>query len=75
MNGPAFISATYESLDKDLASMLAQSKANAVEVILLQQLRIMRGRPLPVVEMTIEGWSADGKTWLPSEPGTHNEQK
>jgi len=72
MNGPFFKEAAYSSLDADLKEMIRVNQAEAAEAVLLQMLRIMRGRPFNVeLQPKSEGhWSADGKKWLPKAPGT-----
>jgi hypothetical protein len=74
MESPYFINVAIRSLDNDLAELVKERKITTMEAISVQHLRLMRGRHLPVVETPVEGWSADGKTWLPGEPGTFTPQ-
>lgn len=66
-----FADKTKLSLDHDLKDVLTNKQASVSEVILLQVLRIMRGRPfhIDLQPPQTSGWS-DGKNWFPSEPGT-----
>lgn len=70
METPLFRETVIKSLDKDLADMVYRGMSSASDAMALQMLRLMRGRPHQVVETTVQGWSPDGKTWYPSEPGT-----
>jgi hypothetical protein len=58
------------SLDKDIGALFEQGRINMMEAMTLQMLRLMRGRPHQVTETVVEGGSADGVKWFPSEPGT-----
>lgn len=61
------------SLDKDLADLLIGGRVNSNEVMQLQMLRILRGKPFNVElngpKTSLEGWSADGIKWVPTQPG------
>lgn len=59
------------SLDKDLAEKL-DGDTNPELLVLVQMLRIMRGRPFKI-ELNgpgdaTQGWTPDGKVWYPKEP-------
>lgn len=71
MNSPQFKAVIFESLDPDLRDLVAKNLATGAEAILAQELRILRGKPFHVdLQPQGEGgWSADGKTWLPKQPG------
>jgi hypothetical protein len=69
MNSPQFKTVACLSIDPDLRDLVCKNLATAAEAIILQQLRLMLGKPKEVVETPVEGWSADGKTWLPKAPG------
>lgn len=61
-----------KSLDADIAECVTNTRAPITTGILLQMLRIMRGRPFNVElnpPKQTGGWSADGNTWLDKEPG------
>jgi hypothetical protein len=62
------------SLDNDLKDMVESKRAAIDHVILLQMLRIMRGRPFKIElnapNTSAQGWSPDGVRFYPSEPGT-----
>lgn len=69
-----FKTMVLNALDNDIAITFGEGRITPHEAMQLQTLRIMRGRPFKI-ELngpgnTTEGWSADGKNWLPSEPGT-----
>lgn len=72
MNSPQFKAVACKSLDPDLMDLTCKNLCTAAEAILLQQLRIFRGKPFNVeLQTQPEGaWSADGKNWLPKAPGT-----
>jgi hypothetical protein len=61
--------AAMPHFDNDLKHLVEVNKVTVEAAIQLQILRILRGKQLQVVETPIEGWSADGKTWLPHQPG------
>jgi len=63
------------SLDNDLIEAQRLYDFRSDVLLLLQIVRLLRGKPLPVVEMPVKGWSPDGKTWYPSEPGTFTSQE
>lgn len=67
-----FVESLKLSLDKDLAEMLYTRHVSAVDAMSLQMLRLARGRGFTIVEgkTSVEGWTADGVKWLPSEPGS-----
>jgi len=65
-----FLDVAIKSLDNDLADLLRHGRAGIEDLMQLQMLRLMRGRPHEVVETPMQGWTPDGKTWYPSEPGT-----
>ena len=63
------------SLDGDISALLKDSRINTSEAMQLQMLRIMRGRPFKIElnaepQTSVQGWSPDGVTWYPSEPGS-----
>lgn len=57
------------ALDKDIGDLFEQGRINTMEAMALQQLRLARGRAHVVTETAVEGWSADGVTWEPKQPG------
>lgn len=68
-----FINTACMSLDNDLKALVTDRKVNVNDAVQLQLLRIMRGNPNNVKatdSTSVTGWSADGVSWLPSEPGT-----
>lgn len=71
-----FYAAFKLSLDKDLFDLLYYGDASAKEVMDLQMLRLARGRAMsiPLTVTGLEGWSADGVNWVPSEPGTYKDK-
>lgn len=73
MNSPQFKVAACKSLDPDLVDLTCKNLCTAAEAIILQQLRIFRGRPFNVdlnAPDQTGHWSPDGKEWLPKAPGT-----
>lgn len=62
--------ALRRSLDNDLISYTEDRQVSLELAMLVQIVRLMRGRSLPVVETPIEGWTPDGNKWYPSQPGT-----
>jgi hypothetical protein len=72
METPQFVDAVKLSLDKDLSDMLYNRLVSARDAMALQMLRLARGRAFVIttVGTSVEGWTADGMQWFPSEPGT-----
>lgn len=67
-----FRETVQRSLDNDLKGFVGVVPTE--ELILTQMLRIMRGRPFHI-ELngpgdSSKGWTPDGQTWYPSQPGT-----
>ena len=67
-----FTEQVAKSLDHDLAELMLNGFVPAADAMLLQMLRLERGRGVvvaPTVQTSVEGWSADGVKWIPAEPG------
>lgn len=66
-----FTKLVRSSLDNDLSALVGDAKISVDRAIALQMLRLLRGRAIPITSnVSSGGWSADGVTWVPSEPGT-----
>lgn len=65
-----------KSLDNDLADMLYNNRVSVDRAMALQILRLLRGRAFFVTKTgtVVEGWTADGMKWEPSEPGTYTKK-
>jgi hypothetical protein len=59
------------SLDKDIAGLFKESRINTMEAMTLQLLRLAWGKAFVITSVgtTNEGWTPDGVTWLPKQPG------
>jgi len=62
------------SLDNDLIEAQRLYDFRSDVLLLLQIVRLLRGKPMSVVETPVKGWSPDGNIWYPSEPGTFDDQ-
>lgn len=78
MESHLFREITRKSLDNDLSTMVCNGIVSARDAIALQMLRLTRGYTIPPQvhdTITTSGWSKDGITWYPSEPGTFTSQE